>query len=508
MRLIELIDEAKILNRDQLDVAYPDWREIQVSSLSLDSRDIAKGGLYAAIRGLRVDGHDYLEQVAERGSVAAFVETPRAEIDLPQLQLKSIRHELALASAKLNGTSAGDGVTYLAVSGTDGKTSTNQILTYLLERKTHTVGRIGTPGISYPSFKSEHGSHTTPDSPALHETFRIMKEHGCDAISMEASSHALDQDRLVGIPFRAAIFTNLSHEHLDYHGTMDAYARAKRRLFESLAPDSVAVLNRDDERFAEFAAKTEARVVSYGRDSSADYRITEIDNGISGLRFRLEIRGQEYAVQTKLYGVFNAYNMAAALALVVEALGFDLESTLADLASFPGIDGRLQAVLDGQDFAVIVDFAVTARAIEHSLRSAQALKPNKIWYVTGAAGERDRTKRPEMSRVMNELADEVILTSDLVFGENTANIVKDLGEFVDPAKLHLIYNRQAAIRYAIEHAGPNDAVLICGLGDIRFMIIDGVNYYHDDYVYARHCVTERLTSEILNRQVDAYFTAD
>ena len=505
MRLGSLIDEKKILNLSRLDMAYPDWRNMNVADVCLDSRQVAEGSLFAAIRGLHQDGHTYLAQLPAKAAVAALVETVNTAVDLPQLQVGNVRRTLAFAAARLYGTARGDGVSYFAVTGTDGKTSTNQILTYLLERKAHTVGRIGTPGISYPGFKSEHGSHTTPDSPELHQTFRAMKQHACDVIGMEASSHALDQDRLLGIPFKAAIFTNLSHEHLDYHGTMDEYARAKRRLFENLDRDAVAVLNRDDDRFEEYAAASTARVVSYGQDEAADYRIGNIDNGIKGLSFELTVRGRTYPVQTRVYGVFNAYNMVAALAAVAETLHNNIESSIADLAEFPGVDGRMQAVLDGQDFAVIVDFAVTARAIEHSLRSAKALNPNRIWYVTGAAGERDKTKRPDMSRVMNELADEVILTSDLVFGENTANIIKDLGEYVDPSKLHVIYNRQEAIRYAINHAEANDAVLICGLGDIRFMIIEGKNYYHDDYVYARHCITERLTREILNRQVEAYF---
>lgn len=505
MRLAVLVDALDLLNRAELDARFPAWREIDVQSLTLDSRTSGAGSLYAAIPGLHVDGHRFLTQVAEQGAVAALVERVDPDLDLPQLQFESVRPIFSLMTARFHGTAADDGVAYMAVTGTDGKTSTNQILTFLTERLGQTVGRIGTPGISYPGFKSEHGSHTTPDAPALHETFQLMKEHGCHVISMEASSHALDQDRLLGIPFKAAVFTNLSHEHLDYHHTMDAYARAKRRLFEQLDSTAVAVLNADDACYQDYREHASGVVISYGQAEDADYRISAVDNGIQGLAFDLTVRGQTYRVKTRVYAAYFAYNMAGAVAAVVEGLGFELEDVLTVLADFPGVDGRMQAVLDGQDFGVIVDFAVTARAIEHSLRTAKALSPNRIWYVTGAAGERDLTKRPAMSRAMNDLADVVILTSDLVFGENVANIVKDLGEYIDPAKLHVIYNRQAAIRYAIEHAEPNDVVLICGLGDIRFMIIDGVNYYHDDYVYARHCVTERLTSEILDRQVADYF---
>ncbi len=502
MRLAELIKsiEIKRIIHPAKDSAA--WGDVEITGISLDSRDIKKGYLFAAIPGLKNDGHDYLAQVKEAGAAAALVERISEDVDLIQIQVESVRYSLGPVCATLYGTSREDGVVYTAVSGTDGKTSTNQLITYLMEKSGKTVGRIGTPGISYPGYTSEHGSHTTPDSPALHATFARMKAAGCNMIGMEASSHALDQHRLRGIPFKAAVFTNLSHEHLDYHHTMDEYARAKRRLFEQLDRDAVAVLNADDERFEEYKQHSKGRVVSYGQAAGADYRISDVHNGLHGLSFSLTSGHKSYKLQTKVYGQFQAYNMTAALAACVEGLGMDLDNGVRLLQEFVGVDGRMQPVHEGQDFAVIVDFAVTPRAIEQSLRSVRDLNPKRVWMVMSSAGQRDKTRRPRISQLMNELADEVVLTSDLVFGENIVSIVKDLKEYIAPEKCHVIYSRQEAMRYAIMHAAPGDAVLICGLGDIRFMIISGHEYYHDDYEYARHCVTERLTTEVLKKQVE------
>lgn len=503
MRLKDCINTDDILNISALDQEYTDWRELEIRGISLDSRDISQGFLYAAIRGLNHDGHLYLAEVKAAGAIAALVEEVVVDVDFPQIQLAGVRYSLGPICAAFYGTSAADGVMYTAVSGTDGKTSTNQLITYLMEASGKTVGRIGTPGISYPGFSSEHGSHTTPDSPALHAWFAKMKAAGCDLIGMEASSHALDQHRLRGIPYKVAVFTNLSHEHLDYHHTMDEYARAKRRLFEQLDDDAVAVLNADDERFQEYREHAKGRPVCYGTAEGSDYRITNIENGLHGLRFALTVGDKAFSIQSNVYGTFHAYNMTAALAASVEALGLDLERGVALLERFKGVDGRMQPVHEGQDFAVIVDFAVTPRAIEQSLRSVHDLKPKKIWLVMSSAGQRDKTRRPRISQVMNELADEVVLTSDLVFGENIVSIIRDLAEYVDPEKLHVIYSRQEAMRFAIMNAEAGDAVIVCGLGDIRFIIINGQEYYHDDYEYARHCVTERLTTEVLKQQVEA-----
>ncbi len=502
-RLIDCLSEIAVLNQAYLDKVTPYWRELEISSVVLDSREVTKGSLFAAIPGLSSDGHDFIKNVKDKGAVAALVERIDLDLDFPQIQVEGVRHSLGPVCASFYGTKEDDGVSYLAVTGTDGKTSTNQMLTFILAQAGHTVGSIGTPGITYPGYKSEHGSHTTPDSPALHATFKTMKEHGCDVIGMEASSHALDQERLRAIPFKAAIFTNLSHEHLDYHQTMDAYARAKRRLFEDLNKDCVAILNRDDERYIEFSTHASTRVISYGEHEDADYRITDLEQTLNGVQYTLKTKDKALFVQTKLYGAFNAWNLTAAIAAVVESFSIPIEDVLSIVKRYSGVPGRMQAVQEKQNFAVIVDFAVTPRAIEHALKTVRELKPKRIFMVMSSAGERDKTRRPRISQLMNELADEVILTSDLVFGENITSIVKDLSEYIDPNKLHVIYSRQEAMRYAIDQAEEGDAVLICGLGDIRFLIINGEEYYHDDYEYARHCVTERVTREILQAQVEA-----
>lgn len=503
MRLVDLVADVDLLNVNELDAGFPEWREQEVSSISIDSRQIEPASLYVAIRGIHADGHGYLNEVTAAGCVAAIVEVVNPELgNLIQLQVPGARQALGYACAAFYGTDESDGISYVAVTGTDGKTSTNQTVRYLMEQAGRTVGSIGTPGITYPGFQSEHGSHTTPDSTTLHAVFRNMKETDCQVITLEASSHALDQDRLVGVPFTAAIFTNLSHEHLDYHKTMDEYARAKRRLFEQLRTDSVAVLNADDERFEEYKRHTKARVISYGTSAVADYRISGLESRLEGLHFTLTVEGESYDIQTKLYGEFHAFNMTAALAACVESMGLDRESGIASLSEFRGVDGRMQAVHEQQNFAVIVDFAVTPRAIEHSLKTIRSLNPKRVWTITSTAGERDKTRRPRISQLFNEYADEVIFTSDLVFGENIVSIVNDLAQYVDPAKLHIIYDRQAAIRFAIMNAQEGDVVLIMGLGDIRFIIIQDQSFYHDDYEYARHAITERLTTDILKQQVE------
>ncbi|MBB6694446.1 UDP-N-acetylmuramoyl-L-alanyl-D-glutamate--2,6-diaminopimelate ligase [Cohnella xylanilytica] len=474
--------------------------DVEIGGLAADSRHVGEGQLFFCLPGHSADGHDYASEAAARGA-AALVVSRELPIPLPQVVVPSVRQALAMLADAWYGRPSRL-LRPIGVTGTNGKTT----ITYLIERilsdagvRTGVIGTIESryAGMSFPM------SGTTPDALELQRIFRAMADAGTERCVMEVSSHALEQGRVKGTRFRTAIFTNLTQDHLDYHGTMEAYAEAKGLFFSRLgnayeddtANRTYAVLNADDEVSKKFARLTSAEVVTYGVENDAHVRATDVAIGPSGTSFTLEtFRGGRRA-NLRLVGKFNVYNALAALAAAL-CEGIELERALASLENTPGVPGRVEAVDEGQPFAVIVDYAHTPDGLDNVLRTVKEIAAGRVICVFGCGGDRDRTKRPVMGRIARRWADRVIVTSDNPRTEDPLAILADIEAGIReadgaPGAYELEPDRSRAIHKAVEMASPGDVVLIAGKGHETYQIIGGVTYSFDDRLAARAAIRSR-----------------
>jgi len=346
-------------------------------------------------------------------------------------------------------------------------------------------------------------SGTTPDALNLQRIFREMADAGTERCVMEVSSHALAQGRVKGTRFRGAVFTNLTQDHLDYHGTMEAYADAKGLFFSRLGNHyeddpslrGYAVLNADDDVSERFARLTAAEVVTYGVEREAHVRASNVRISAGGTSFTADTFRGSREVKLKLVGKFNVYNALAALAVAL-CEGIGLDRAIASLESTPGVPGRVEAVDEGQPFAVIVDYAHTPDGLDNVLRTVRELAKGQVICVFGCGGDRDRTKRPIMGRIAAQLADRLIVTSDNPRSEDPAAILRDieagLADIGTPRERYILEpDRKAAIEMAVEMASPGDVVLIAGKGHETYQIIGGVTYDFDDRLVAKEALRRR-----------------
>ncbi|MFC5703600.1 UDP-N-acetylmuramoyl-L-alanyl-D-glutamate--2,6-diaminopimelate ligase [Cohnella faecalis] len=468
-----------------------------VSRLETDSRKAKQGDLFFCLPGHTVDGHDYAP-LAVRSGAAALVVSRQLPLPVPQLVVPDTRHALAALVDYFYGRPS-DSLRPIGITGTNGKTT----ITYLIERiltdagiPTGVIGTIETryAGQSFPM------SGTTPDVLELQRIFRSMIDAGTSRAVMEVSSHALEQGRVKGTRFRTAIFTNLTQDHLDYHGTMENYEAAKGLFFSRLgnrfeddpASRAFAVLNADDDASQRFAKLTAAEVVTYGIDKDAHVRAHDVAISSSGTSFTLEtVRGTR-EVNLRLVGKFNVYNALASLA-AAWCEGIDLDRAVESLERIPGVPGRVEAVDEGQPFAVVVDYAHTPDGLENVLRAVREIAKGRVIAVFGCGGDRDRTKRPIMGRIASELADVLIVTSDNPRTEEPVAILADIEAGLVQAavpkdRYTLEPDRRAAIEKAVEMASPRDVVLIAGKGHETYQDIGGVKHDFDDRLVARSAI--------------------
>jgi UDP-N-acetylmuramoyl-L-alanyl-D-glutamate--2,6-diaminopimelate ligase len=435
---------------------------VDVTDLAYDARAVLPGALFACVPGFRADGHDYAGDAVDRGAVALLVEH-ELPLDVPQLVVPDARAGLALAADAFFGRPTRE-LAVGAVTGTNGKTTTAFVLYAILAAAGRSPGLLGT-------IESRIGgerravTHTTPESVDLQRIFREMLDAGDRSVAMEASSHGSELRRLVGVRFRALGFTNLSPEHLDLHGTLDAYFDAKRRLFVEPDVDGrrpPAALNVDDpygRRIAAELAGLGDRPLTFGIESAAaDLRPSGLEIAASGSRF--ELGG--LALETRLRGRFNVENVLAATALA-RLLDVEDEAIARGVAHLTGVPGRFEAVDEGQPFAVLVDYAHTPAALANVLAEARALATGRVVCVFGCGGDRDREKRPRMGAVATELADVVIVTSDNPRSEDPEAIIAEVLAGTD-GTAEGEPDRAAAIASALERAEEGDVVLIAGKG--------------------------------------------
>jgi UDP-N-acetylmuramoyl-L-alanyl-D-glutamate--2,6-diaminopimelate ligase len=466
--------------------------DLEITALTADSRAVGPGFLFAALRGDSSDGHDYISQAIARGATAIMAET-----DVPVdfrgtwLTVKDTKAALAEA-ADVFFRKPSDRLLTVGVTGTNGKTTTGFLLQHLIESAKGSCGLIGTVKYVTGGGLTEPASHTTPDSITLQRLLRTMTENGCIGAALEVSSHALIQQRTHGIRFDAAIFTNLTQDHLDYHKTMEAYYDAKAlfaaHLVEQGGPKKPAlILNTDDAAGRRMAREYEGklRIVTYGMNVHADFRATQMSATMKGTTFTLEARGRSFLVRMPLIGRFNVYNAMGALA-AVWSMDLNLRQAVKALEDAPQIPGRMEAVAENKPFKVFIDYAHTPDALENALRTLRDLGPRRIITVFGCGGDRDRTKRPRMGAVAEAGGHYSILTNDNPRSEEPGAILSDIAAGMHGENYEMIPDRRAAIERAISIAGGGDIVLIAGKGHETGQTAKGVVTPFDDLQVARH----------------------
>ena len=461
--------------------------DFAASGITADSRKVQPGWIYAAIPGVRNDGHDYLKAAIEAGAAALLVSEPERvpaacpvpvwTTDAPRAAYARLVREFA--------DRPDEKLALFGVTGTNGKTTTAFLVHALLTACGRRGGLLSTVEFRTPG-GVEAASHTTPDPDGFYRLLARTAAEGGDFVSMELSSHSLDQHRTDGVRFRAAVFTNLTGDHLDYHGTMERYGAAKARLFtELLADDGRAAINIDDAFGRELAGRLGQRAVTFGTASDADCRIAEIELAAAGSRCILHYRGKPWRLATPLAGEHNLHNLAGAL-LGAEALGGDWKALLAAVPHCRAVPGRLQAMeIGGAVF--YVDDAHTDDALTQVLTALRRIATRRIVTVFGCGGDRDRTKRPRMARAVAAGSDMAVVTSDNPRSEDPMAIIGEILPGFPPNFPHRVEpDRAAAIRLAAELAEPGDLVLIAGKGHEDYQEIKGVRRPFSDWEELRH----------------------
>jgi UDP-N-acetylmuramoyl-L-alanyl-D-glutamate--2,6-diaminopimelate ligase len=450
---------------------------VAVREVAYDSRHVAPEALFFCVAGATEDGHRFAPEAIRSGAIAIVVER-WLDVDVPQVRVPSVRGAMGPMSAAVFGEPARS-ITTVGVTGTNGKTTVVHLLDAAFRTAGRRTGVVGTVG-SHVAGDPVPLPRTTPEAPDLQRLLARMRAEGVDAVAMEVSSHALDQDRVTGILFDAAVFTNLSQDHLDHHGSMEAYFAAKATLF---TPDHArhAVLNLDDP-WARRLLDAPMAITTYGLDPAADVRATEVRTRVDGISFRLGDRD----VTSPLRGGFNVSNCLAAIA-TAEVVGPDPGTTIAALAGAGQVPGRMEPVAAGQRFLVVVDYAHTPDSIRTVLAAARPLATGRVIVVFGCGGDRDRAKRFPMGAAATEGADLTVITTDNPRSEDPSTIIAEVvrGAATTGGRYVVEPDRRSAIRLAVEDAHPGDVVVIAGKGHETEQELDGRVISFDDRVVAR-----------------------
>jgi len=491
--LVDIVGERRILGHD-----------VDVEGLAYDSREVKPGDLFVAIKGFVHDGHDFAADAVRRGAVAVMVER---EVDVPRevpiVMVPSTRRALGLVAASFYGHPSKE-LGVIGVTGTNGKTTTTHLVKAVLEGAGHKVGLIGTVHVLIGN-EVLPVERTTPEALDLQRFLRSMVDAGCEYAVLEVSSHALELHRVTGCEFDVGILTNITQDHLDFHGTFERYREAKERLFTGLgrtyygarkAMPSGAVLNWDDPSGRVIARGVRVPVLGFGTSSEASLRAEDISVSADGSQFTAVLPGGERErISLRLTGRFNVYNALAALGAGL-ILGVPAGVCARALEGATQVQGRFQLVDGGQEFAVIVDYAHTPDGLENILNTAKEFARGRIICVFGCGGDRDRSKRPIMGRIAATLADEVIVTSDNPRSEDPAGIAEEIVEGIrglgsGAAPHTVILDRRAAINHAIEMAERDDVVIIAGKGHETYQIFRDRVVPFDDREVAREAVQRR-----------------
>jgi UDP-N-acetylmuramoyl-L-alanyl-D-glutamate--2,6-diaminopimelate ligase len=468
---------------------------MEITGLCFDSRKATPGSLFFALKGLKADGGAFVKDAISRGASAIVSDGIVPECGVPVVIVPDARAAMADAAVAFFG-SPSKSLKVAGITGTNGKTTTAFLTRHILDSQLRRTGLIGT--IKYVvGDRSVDAPRTTPESVELQALLAEMRDEGCKAVAMEVSSHALEQNRARGIEFDAAVFTNLTQDHLDYHKTMEAYFEAKAILFDSLSRQTqkkgCAIINLDD-RYGHLLlqrlGKPAAKVVTFGLGVRSDFRASDTRFDANGSTFHLAARGRTYFVRLPLIGAFNIYNALGALAASV-ACGIELRAAVTALASAPQVHGRLERVPARRNFQVFVDYAHTDDALRNVLKTLRDLNPARLIVVVGCGGDRDRAKRPLMASAAEELADWCIFTSDNPRSEDPGRILEDMKKGLRGSNHESVEDRHFAIQKAIEMAGPRDIVLIAGKGHETYQEFSTGRVPFDDVEEARRAIDAR-----------------
>ena len=459
--------------------------ELEIEDICYDSRRAAPGTLFVAVRGFESDGHRYIASAAEKGSVCAVCEEPPA-CGVPYVLVENSRLALALMSVNLFRRPA-DEMTVIGVTGTNGKTTTTYLLKHVIEVCLDgKVGLIGTNG-NMMGDEFLPTERTTPESYELQKLLREMADSGCTHVVVEVSSHSLVLDRVAGISFDAGVFTNLTQDHLDFHGDMRSYAEAKAKL---MGMCRYAVVNLDDEWSQFMLRHVKSACTTFSlKDSLADVYGQNVRYSSSAVSFMAACSSEAQSVTLHIPGTFSAYNALTVLACSI-SLGIDLASCASALDSARGVKGRMETVPTDGDYTILIDYAHTPDALENVLRSIREVARGRLVALFGCGGDRDRKKRPIMGRIAAELADLVVVTSDNPRTEQPEAIIADILEGMKDSATprQVITDRIEAIAWAIEHHRPGDVIVLAGKGHEDYQIVGHEKHHMDE----REIVAENL----------------
>jgi UDP-N-acetylmuramoyl-L-alanyl-D-glutamate--2,6-diaminopimelate ligase len=469
--------------------------DIEITGVQDDSRLVRPGELFIARAGTQTDGSRYAADAQQRGA-AAVVCAARVEVcTLPQVVVPDPARATSVLAHVFH-MHPSRRVAVFGVTGTNGKTTTTYLIRHLLGKVGRRCGMIGTVQLD-DGRQTVESNLTTPAAVDVARLLASMRDNGCWTCAMEVSSHALDQQRVAGMRFAGAAFTNLTGDHLDYHKTMDAYAAAKAKLFEGLDEVAVAAVNAEDKWSERMIRDCRGRIIRFGFGKTADYRARDIAITSQGTHFILHTPDGKAEVSMGLIGRHNIENALTAAALVGETYGLSVHQIAAGLRDAAGAPGRLQAVRAGQPFAVLVDYAHTDDALENVLSALRPLCRGRLRVMFGCGGDRDRTKRPRMARTAARLADVLYITSDNPRTENPQAIIDEIikGLPADTDKeVRIEPDRRLAIEQALMEAEAGDVVLLAGKGHENYQIIGSVKYHFDDLEEAQKVLRQRVTA--------------
>ena len=454
--------------------------DVTISKIEFDSRKVESNTAFVAIKGTLSDGHDYIEKAIALGAnVIVCEQFPETIVQgITYVQVNDTNEALAYLSANFYDNPS-EKVKLVGVTGTNGKTTIASLLYQLFKKAGYKVGLLSTVKIMVDSeeFKA---THTTPDSLTLNYYLDQMIQEGCEFCFMEVSSHGIHQKRTAALQFAGGIFTNLSHDHLDYHNTFAEYRDVKKSFFDYLPKSAFAITNCDDKNGVVMLQNTKAKKITYALKSYADYKAQILENQLSGLLLKIN----DNEVWVKLIGSFNAYNLLAIFGVAVE-LGIEKVEALRLLSELESVSGRFQFIVSDTKITAIVDYAHTPDALENVLQTIEDIrtKNEQLITVVGCGGDRDKTKRPVMANIAAMLSDKAIFTADNPRTENPEIIIQEMEQGVEPQnfkKTISILDRKQAIKTACQLANPNDIILIAGKGHETYQEINGVKYDFDD----------------------------
>ncbi|WP_438966028.1 UDP-N-acetylmuramoyl-L-alanyl-D-glutamate--2,6-diaminopimelate ligase [Flavobacterium sp.] len=464
--------------------------DVAINSIDFDSRKVSMNDVFVAIRGTLSDGHDFIEKAINQGAIAIICEEfPEKIINgVTYIKVKNTNQALAFMASNFYDNPSSK-IKLVGITGTNGKTTVASLLYQLFKKAGYKVGLLSTVKILVDDYEYK-ATHTTPDSLTINHYLNEMINEGCEFCFMEVSSHGIHQKRTEGLHFKGGVFTNLSHDHLDYHNSFAEYRDVKKAFFDDLPKDAFALTNVDDKNGNVMFQNTKARKLTYALKSYADYKAQILESQLTGLLLKIN----DNEVWVKLIGNFNAYNMLAIYGVAIE-LGIDKIEALRLLSELESVAGRFQFIISKSKITAIVDYAHTPDALENVLQTISEIrtKNEQLITVVGCGGDRDKTKRPVMAHVASNLSDKTIFTSDNPRSEVPEVIIEDMEKGVEPQnykKTVSIVDRKQAIKTACIMANENDIILIAGKGHENYQEIKGVKHDFDDL---------QIVKEILNQ---------